>query len=61
MPKEQGGSAPNVRTFLPPGTTVRTMAVHWNGRHYGTATLGRMQPIVGGYRSIYKDGALSPP
>jgi len=48
MPEEQGGLAPTVQTFLPLGTTVCPLAVHRNGLHYGTATLRRMRPIVGG-------------
>ena len=61
MPEEQGGLAPTVRTFLPLGTTVRPLAVHRNGLHFGAATLGRMRPIVGGYRPIHKDGAFPSP
>ena len=61
MPEEQGGSAPSVWAFLPFGTPVCPLAVHRNGFHYGTATLRRMRPVVGGHRSIHKDGALPPP
>jgi len=61
MPEEQGDPTLTVRTLLPLGITVRPLTVHRNGLHHGTTTLGRMRPIVGGYRPIHKNGALPPP
>ena len=60
MPAEQGILTPAIRTILAFRAPLHTVAVNCDGLHHRTPNVRRMQPALGNYRLIYKDGPFCP-